>query len=476
MKNETLLREDFEMHVLEDTSPVKELKKKIQELEKQLQDAKVRESNLLQSDSNHNNVFEGELPVSSVTATGSRSKITVTGQSSSKSTTFLSAIKCQTEIDRLRARLDQIKVSDREKYENVQQEINHLCDRLSKIIVKTRVTMISQHQLIEITENFRRSIGSGSFGHVYQGTWNEKQVAVKEVKLLWRFSTATEISAFTERIQREVEALSAVQHPNVVQLLGLCAQSEPYGHNSDEAKLFAVSILTDYVNGGTLFDCLFGYHPKNTSRTVLDVDRIFLIARHLIEALHFLHSTSQPDHGEMVMIHRDVKSANVLLHRDEHGEVVRAVLADFDLACFHSADQTQQNEEEDSQLSGSTVLVGTPGYVDPLYFESKQVSPSQDIYAYGVVLYEMLWGERPETMLAQQVRQSTIEDCVLKTHTKMEEKVGVPPSPKLKNNKKLKESRSEFLRLLATVGKQCVSLENRPNADDVLKLLATAQL
>jgi hypothetical protein len=77
------------------------------------------------------------------------------------------------------------------------------------------------------------------------------------------------------------------------------------------------------------------------------------------------------------------------------------------------------------------------------------------VYAYGVVLYEMLWKEKPETVLARRVRQSTLEKCVLQAKS-------VDPEDRFG---------SARIQLLASVGRQCVGMENRPTAKDIRKML-----
>ena len=394
---------------LEDSLRLLELKKKIQDLEKSMQEEKAKE------------------PIPS-------------GAKSTTSSTLISnGARSQTSYITKKYPL------------KVQTEKNLLQEKLENIIAHTEAVMLSRQQVVKITDNFQQPIGRGGFGQVYKGRWSNLQVAVKEIHSHWRCSSGSETRSFAKMIQREVEALSAVQHPNIIKLLGVCTENE-----SDEGKgSIGVSLIFDFANGGTLFDCLFGGDKK----ILLDVKQITLIARNLVEALHLLHSTRQEPEGT-VMVHRDVKSANVLLHRDDKGVVIRAVLADFGLARFYSDLNEKNNIEESGRLglaaSSMTAVVGTHGYVDPLYAESSQVSPSQDVYAYGVVIYEMLWREKPETMLARRVRQSKVEDCVAKSEPN------------------ITGSMSDRINLLklASIGKRCVGMEGRPSSADVRQILA----
>jgi serine/threonine protein kinase len=122
----------------------------------------------------------------------------------------------------------------------------------------------------------------------------------------------------------------------IIGLLGLCTDNEL----SDGEASIRVSLIFEFANGRALFDCLFGVQANN-SKLKLDVNQMMLIATQTIrspshrEALHLLHSTQQKP-GDSVMVHCDVKSTNVLQQLDDERRVVRAVLADFGLARFHS--------------------------------------------------------------------------------------------------------------------------------------------
>ncbi|XP_046646897.1 wall-associated receptor kinase-like 20 [Daphnia pulicaria] len=404
---------------LEDRLRMLELQKKIQELEISLQEAKAKQA--VPSSGLKSQQVVIDKSISAAISTGARSRTSVPAKNSSTSSSISSKIL---------------------------NEIDHLQVRLSDVIAPTGAVVVSRRRIEKITDNHQEPIGRGGFGQVFKGTWHGRQVAVKEIRSPWRCSTVVETRSFAKMIQREVEALSAVQHRNIIGLLGLCTDNE----SSDGEASIRVSLIFEFANGGTLFDCLFGGQANN-SKFKLDVNQMMLIARHLIEALHLLHSTQQ-EPGGSVMVHRDVKSANVLLQRNDEGKVVRAVLADFGLARFHS-DLNESGSGSGLAASSMTAVVGTHGYVDPLYAESSQVSPSQDVYAYGVVLYEMLWKEKPETVLARRVRQSTLEKCVLQAKS-------VDPEDRFG---------SARIQLLASVGRQCVGMENRPTAKDIRKML-----
>jgi serine/threonine protein kinase len=157
---------------------------------------------------------------------------------------------------------------------------------LSNVIASTGAVVVNRRRIGKITDNYQELIGRGGFGQVYKGTWHGRQVAVKEIRSPWRCSTVVEARSFAKMIQREVEALSAVQHRNIIGLLGLCMDNE----SSDGEASIRVSLIFEFSNGGTLFDCLFGGQANN-SKLKLDVNQMMLIviARHLTARLS-IHS------------------------------------------------------------------------------------------------------------------------------------------------------------------------------------------
>jgi serine/threonine protein kinase len=157
---------------------------------------------------------------------------------------------------------------------------------LSNVIASTGAVVANRRRIGKITDNYQELIGRGGFGQVYKGTWHGRQVAVKEIHSPWRCSTVVKARSFAKMIQREVEALSAVQHRNIIGLLGLCMDNE----SSDGEASIRVSLIFEFSNGGTLFDCLFGGQANN-SKLKLDVNQMMLIviARHLTARLS-IHS------------------------------------------------------------------------------------------------------------------------------------------------------------------------------------------
>ncbi|XP_072971288.1 serine/threonine-protein kinase BRI1-like 2 [Typha angustifolia] len=211
-------------------------------------------------------------------------------------------------------------------------------------------------QLIEATNGFSTAtlIGSGGFGEVFKATLKDgSSVAIKKLIHL-SYQGDREFMA-------EMETLGKIKHKNLVPLLGYC--------KIGEERL----LVYEYMRYGSLEDMI---HGTKKAREVLSWEERKKIARGAAKGLCFLHHNCIPH-----IIHRDMKSSNVLLD-DE----MEARVSDFGMARLISA--------LDTHLSVST-LAGTPGYVPPEYYQSFRCTAKGDVYSFGVVMLELLTGKRP---------------------------------------------------------------------------------
>ncbi|KAL7088247.1 hypothetical protein ACP275_13G115900 [Erythranthe tilingii] len=208
--------------------------------------------------------------------------------------------------------------------------------------------------LLEATNGFSSDslIGSGGFGDVYKAQLKDGSVvAIKKL---------IHVTGQGDReFMAEMETIGKIKHRNLVPLLGYC-------RIGDERLL-----VYEYMRWGSLEAVL---HDKEKER--LDWGTRKRIAIGSARGLAFLHHSCIPH-----IIHRDMKSSNVLL--DENFE---ARVSDFGMARLVNA--------LDTHLSVST-LAGTPGYVPPEYYQSFRCTAKGDVYSYGVVLLELLSGKRP---------------------------------------------------------------------------------
>ncbi len=198
----------------------------------------------------------------------------------------------------------------------------------------------------------RRTLGRGAAGTVYEA-WDpviERQVAIKTVKL--PDAHDTDAQEEITRFRREAQAAGRLTHPNIVGVFD-------YGETDDIAY-----IVMEYVDGESL-------------KAVLDrkerfpIPEIIRVMDELLAGLGFSH--------ERGVVHRDIKPANLMLTKQG-----RLKIADFGIARIESSGLTQVG-----------TIMGTPAYMSPEQFTGQVVDPRTDLYSAGVVLYQLLTGERP---------------------------------------------------------------------------------
>lgn len=195
-------------------------------------------------------------------------------------------------------------------------------------------------------------IGKGGCNSVYKGILPEgKAVAVKLLN--------SSREAWKDFCQ-EVDIMTFLDHQNITPLLGVCVE---------ENNLISVY---DYMARGNLEDNL---HSSNINESVLSWEVRYNVAVGIAEALNHIHNEcTQP------IIHRDVKSSNILLTED-----YKPLLSDFGLAIWGPTN---------SSFLTHTDVLGTFGYLAPEYFMYGKVSDKIDVYSFGVVLLELLSGKR----------------------------------------------------------------------------------
>lgn len=212
---------------------------------------------------------------------------------------------------------------------------------------------ITVADLLKSTSNFNQEniIGCGGFGLVYKANLpNGVKAAVKRL--------SGDCGQMEREFQAEVEALSRAQHKNLVSLQGYCQ------HGNERLLIYS------YMENGSLD---YWLHERVDGGTLLRWDTRLKIVQGAAYGLAYLHM-------EPNIIHRDIKTSNILL--DEKFE---AHLADFGLSRLLRPCDTHV----------TTDLVGTLGYIPPEYSQTLTATFKGDVYSFGVVILELLTGRRP---------------------------------------------------------------------------------
>ncbi|HEX7831801.1 MAG TPA: serine/threonine-protein kinase, partial [Thermoanaerobaculia bacterium] len=204
-------------------------------------------------------------------------------------------------------------------------------------------------------------LGVGGMGEVYEAEDRElrETVALKIIR--------PEIASNTrilERFRREIQLARRVTHPNVCRIYDVSHHLSRSEAGEVERKITFVSM--ELLHGRTLSSQLREHGRMSTADALP-------IVRQMAAGLDAAHQAS--------IVHRDFKSANVMLAPN------RAVITDFGLA--------HETEAKDARLTDSGVVVGTPDYMAPEQLEAGPITPATDVYALGVVLFEMVTGRLP---------------------------------------------------------------------------------
>ncbi|KAI4323634.1 hypothetical protein L6164_023225 [Bauhinia variegata] len=245
-------------------------------------------------------------------------------------------------------------VNNKVRPEDVQQQnssnneefTNHMCSVCKNERPKIGTKQdFSYSELHKATQGFsdRNFLSEGGFGSVYKGQLNGMKIAVKQHK--------NASLQGQKEFKSEVNVLSKARHENVVMLLGSCSEGSTR------------VLVYEYVCNGSL-----DQHLSKHSRRPLSWENRIKIAIGTAKGLLYLHENG--------IIHRDMRPYNILITHD-----LQPLLGDFGLA---------RTQDQDS--SHSTELVGAEGYLAPEYLKRGKVSTKTDVYAFGVILLQLITG------------------------------------------------------------------------------------
>ncbi|KAL8259664.1 hypothetical protein R6Q59_027617 [Mikania micrantha] len=219
-------------------------------------------------------------------------------------------------------------------------------------------------ELKAATKNFSRStkIGEGGFGCVYMGVIKNPSDPTKGLEVAVKQLSRTGLQGHKEWVT-EVNVLGVVEHPNLVKLIGYCAE--------DDERGIQRLLVYEYMSNRSVEDHLYSRTGAPLSWTMR-----LKVAQDAARGLTYLH-----EEMDFQIIFRDLKSSNILLD-----EQWNAKLSDFGMARLGP---------QEGLTHVSTAVVGTMGYAAPEYVQTGHLTYKSDVWSYGVFLYELITGRSP---------------------------------------------------------------------------------
>ncbi|XP_064985475.1 LEAF RUST 10 DISEASE-RESISTANCE LOCUS RECEPTOR-LIKE PROTEIN KINASE-like 1.1 isoform X4 [Musa acuminata AAA Group] len=288
------------------------------------------------------------------------------------------------------------------------------------------VTQVFKYEeLQKVTGGFSSSnqLGDGGFGAVYKGNLRDGRTVA--IKRLYEHNCRR-----VEQFITEVRILSSLRHPNLVTL---------YGCTSRRSR--ELLLVYEYVPNGTVADHL---HGPRAGEAGLPWATRMSIAIETADALSYLHAVTPQ------IIHRDVKTNNILLDNSFHVKV-----ADFGLSRLFPVNATHV----------STAPQGTPGYVDPEYHRCYQLTDKSDVYSFGVVLVEII-ASKPAVDISRRRHEINLADMAIA-------KIQNDELDQLVDSNLWCQSNCEMIRQVAEVAFSCLQADGdmRPTMKEVVEAL-----
>ncbi|PIA37282.1 hypothetical protein AQUCO_03000107v1 [Aquilegia coerulea] len=290
-------------------------------------------------------------------------------------------------------------------------------------------------ELKTATKNFSRSlaIGEGGFGCVYKGIIKSPEDPQSKLTVAVKQLGKRGLQGHKEWVT-EVNVLGVVEHPNLVKLVGYCAD--------DDERGIQRLLIYEYMPNRSVED-----HLSAKSSTPLSWPMRLKIAQDAARGLAYLH-----EEMDFQIIFRDLKTSNILLD-----EQWNAKLSDFGLARLGPSEGLSHV---------STAVVGTLGYAAPEYMQTGRLTAKSDVWSYGVVLYELLTGRRPLDKNRPKGEQKLLD--WIRPYLSDTKKFRLILDPRLEGQYSLKSAQK-----LAAVANRCLVRhpKQRPKMSEVLEMV-----
>lgn len=304
------------------------------------------------------------------------------------------------------------------------------------------VRIFAWHEVEMLTMNFSKLIGSGGFSTVYLAHFPGSRVGLGAVK----------IHVGSERLNQlfklELDILLRIRHGNIVKLLGYC-------DDGDQGAL-----VLEYAPNGTLQEKLHGAERESP---VLSWRSRMIIAFQLAQALQYLHEQCTPQ-----IVHGDIKASNILL--DEH---LNCKLCDFGSAkmgfsamVLPPSSSPYSSSSTSSPMRRKQVMLGSPGYTDPLYLKTGIASKKNDVYSFGVILLELVTGMEAFCSERGEFLTSVVRPRLSEVRAVGATKVAEMVDPRLAGDYDLEEARSILSLANLCLGQSPIL---RPSATSILQ-------
>ncbi|KAB2622374.1 receptor-like protein kinase [Pyrus ussuriensis x Pyrus communis] len=298
----------------------------------------------------------------------------------------------------------------------------------------SNLRVFSVSELKSATKNFSRSVmvGEGGFGCVYKGLIKSEEDPSKKLEVAVKQLGKRGLQGHKEWVT-EVNVLGVVEHPNLVKLVGYCAE--------DDERGIQRLLIYEYMPNGSVENHLASrLDPLSWAMRLR-------IAQDAARGLAYLH-----EEMDFQIIFRDFKSSNILLD-----DQWNAKLSDFGMARLGPSE---------GLTHVSTAVVGTMGYAAPEYIQTGRLTSKNDVWSYGVFLYELITGRRPLDRNRPKSEQKLLE--WVKPYLSDVKKFRLIIDPKLEGKYPLKSAQR-----LAIVANKCLVRlpKNRPKMSKVLEMV-----
>lgn len=290
-------------------------------------------------------------------------------------------------------------------------------------------------ELKTATKSFSRSvmIGEGGFGGVYRGVIRSMEDSSKKIDIAVKQLSRRGLQGHKEWVT-EVNFLGIAEHPNIVKLVGYCAE--------DDERGIQRLLVYEFMPNRSVQD-----HLSSKFQKVLPWATRVKIALDAALGLAYLHEGM-----DFQIIFRDFKSSNILLD-----DQWNAKLSDFGLARLGPSDGLSHV---------STAVVGTIGYAAPEYIQTGRLTSKSDVWSFGVFLYELITGRRPLDRNRPKNEQNLLE--WVRPHLSDVRKFRLIMDPRLDGKYNIKAAQK-----LASVANRCLvrQAKTRPKMSDILGMI-----